>query len=69
MSSLAMGEWTQPTYKEALAALKSRSSGWGHPIGIRNAAHWTLCPNLDKPVGVDTIACLDATCMQICKPG
>ena len=69
LNSMAAADWLQPSYKEAVASWRARSGGWAHPLGIRNAAHWSLCPKLEVPTGAYQIACLDATCMQICNPG
>ena len=47
-----------------------RQSGWGHPVGVKAAADWANCPSLAPfPVGVATVNCDGATCMQICEAG
>ena len=68
LPTLALSEWIQPNYFDALAASKQRKSGWGHPL-IRAAADWSLCPTLEKPAGVASISCDGATCMSVCEPG
>ena len=49
---------------------RTRSDGqWGHPVGIRAAAEWNLCPELTLPSGVAGTACQGATCMVVCEEG
>ena len=63
-------EWVQPTYQEALEMYRTRSEGqWGHPVGLRAAANWDLCPELALPSGVAGTACQGATCMVVCEDG
>ena len=65
----SIAEWQQPTYWQALTAAGQSRSNWGHPIGIRVAATWSLCPALAIPAGVKDVTCSGATCMQICEDG
>ena len=65
----SIAEWQQPTYWQALTAAGQSRSNWGHPIGIRAAATWSLCPALAIPAGVKDVTCSGATCMQICEDG
>ena len=37
LPSLALSEWIQPTYFDALAAVKQRTGGWGFPTNVRAA--------------------------------
>lgn len=63
-------EWVQPTYQEAMEMYRTRSDGqWGHPVGVRAAANWDLCPELALPAGVAGTACQGATCMVVCEDG
>ena len=49
---------------------KTRSEDqWGHPVGVRAAADWSLCPELALPAGVAGTACQGATCMVVCDEG
>ena len=49
---------------------KTRSEDqWGHPVGVRAAAEWSLCPELALPAGVAGTACQGATCMVVCDEG
>merc|ERR1711911_552063 len=49
---------------------KTRSKDqWGHPVGVRAAAEWSLCPELALPTGVAGTACQGATCMVVCDEG
>ena len=49
---------------------RTRSEGqWGHPVGVRAAANWDLCPELTLPAGVAGTACQAATCMVVCEDG
>ena len=49
---------------------KTRSEDqWGHPVGVRAAAEWSLCPELALPTGVAGTACQGATCMVVCDEG
>ena len=34
-----------------LNKIQTRTGGWGHPVGIRAAADWHLCPPLALPSG------------------
>ena len=36
---------------ESNQEFQTRTSGWGHPVGIRAAADWHLCPPLALPSG------------------
>ena len=65
----SIAEWKQPTYWQALTAVAQSRSKWGHPVGIRAAATWNLCPALEIPTGVKDVTCSGATCMQICEDG
>ena len=65
----SIAEWQQPTYWQALTAVAQSRSKWGHPVGIRAAATWNLCPALEIPPGVKDVTCSGATCMQICEDG
>ena len=65
----SIAEWQQPTYWQALTAVAQSRSKWGHPVGIRAAATWNLCPALEIPAGVKDVTCSGATCMQICDDG
>ena len=63
-------EWQQPSYFDALKAVKTRSGeNWGHPVGIRAAAEHSLCPALTPPAGVSSLECNGATCMTVCEEG
>lgn len=43
---------------------------WGKSVGnSEGTVDWSLCPTLQKPDGVSSIICDQATCMGICKPG
>ena len=42
---------------------------WGHPIGVKAAASWSLCPDLQLPDGVESLRCDGATCMAVCEVG
>ena len=48
---------------------KSRNGDWGHPVGIRAAADWTMCPALTLPAGVASFTCNQSTCMAVCEAG
>ena len=48
---------------------RQRSTGWGHPVGIKAAALWSNCPPLALPAGVKEITCDGSTCMQVCEDG
>ena len=65
----SIAEWQQPTYWQALTVASQSRSKWGHPVGIRAAATWNLCPALEIPTGVKDVTCSGATCMQICEDG
>jgi len=52
-----------------LTLKRQRSSGWGHPVGIKAAALWSNCPALALPAGVKEIKCDGSTCMQVCEDG
>ena len=68
--AIVSADWTQPNYYDARAASFQRQSGWGHPVGIKAAADWTMCPSLTPfPSGVASVNCDGATCMQICEAG
>ena len=62
-------DWVQPSYFDALSSAMQRKGGWGHPVGIRAAADWSLCPSLTKPAGVASVQCDGSTCMQVCEAG
>ena len=62
-------DWQQPSYQDALSSVRQRKSGWGFPVGVRAAADWTLCPQLELPDGVESVACDGSTCMQVCEAG
>ena len=50
--------------------IKTRSNEqWGHPVGVRAAASWSLCPELTLPTGVAGTTCQGATCMVVCDEG
>ena len=66
---LVSGEWTQPTYWDAQQMARQRSNDWAHPVGIRAAADWQMCPQLSMPAGVAGYTCAQATCMVNCEPG
>ena len=57
------------SYWEAMTMAKSRNGDWGHPVGIRAAADWTMCPTLTKPAGVADFTCNQSTCMAVCEAG
>ena len=42
---------------------------WGHPTGVKAAASWELCPDLQLPEGVASLRCDGATCMAVCEIG
>ena len=66
----AAAEWQQPSYRDALEMIKTRSNEqWGHPVGVRAAASWSLCPELTLPTGVAGTTCQGATCMVVCDEG
>ena len=48
---------------------KSRNGDWGHPVGIRAAADWSMCPTLVAPAGVASFTCNQSTCMAVCEAG
>ena len=66
---LVSGEWTQPSYWDAQQMARQRSNDWAHPVGIRAAADWQMCPQLSMPAGVAGYTCAQATCMVNCEPG
>ena len=57
------------SYWDAMIMAKSRENNWGHPVGIRAAADWTMCPTLTLPTGVASLTCNQATCMVVCEAG
>ena len=53
-------QWKQPKYWDAYFQSgqndeTDRWRPWGHPIGIRAAASWNLCPNIELPEGVASL--------------
>ena len=66
---LVTAEWSQGTYWDAMAAANKKSGSWGHPVGVRAAADYALCPTLELPTGVASLACDGATCMAVCETG
>ena len=66
---LVSGEWTQPSYWDAQQMARQRSNDWAHPVGIKSAADWQMCPQLSMPAGVAGYTCAQATCMVNCEPG
>ena len=43
---------------------KNARSGWGFPVGLRSAAAWENCPELDVPEGATELVCDQSTCTQ-----
>ena len=41
----------------------------GHPVGLKAAAHYTLCPELTLPANAQEFSCNQATCAVVCNPG
>ena len=68
-ATTATAEWTQPTYLEVFTSIKTRSGGWGHPVGVRAAADWTLCPALPVPQNAADVVCDSSTCAVVCELG
>merc|ERR1712176_48768 len=69
---LAVAEWEQPTYFEALAMAKQRNGDWGFPVGIKAAADWQNCGTPTTAQGFDAgdeLECSSATCMLKCPAG
>ena len=53
-------QWKQPTYWDAYFQSgpddeTDRWRPWGHPVGIRAAASWNLCPDIELPEGVASL--------------
>ena len=65
----SIDEWEQPTYWDAMQAVRTRTGGWGHPAGIRAAANWQSCPALATPEGASGVTCDGSTCMVVCQAG
>ena len=57
IAASANADWTQPTYRDALAMSKQRGESWGFPVGVRASANWELCPALTLPTGVAGTTC------------
>ena len=69
LSASIADAWKQPTYWDAMNLARERKSSWGHPIGVKSAADYSLCPELTLPSGVQSLECEGATCMAVCEPG
>ena len=52
LAAASTSSWKQPTYWDAFERAKERMSSWGHPVDVRAAASYHLCPELSLPAGV-----------------
>ena len=52
LAAASASSWKQPTYWDAFERAKVRMSAWGHPVDVRAAASYHLCPTIELPAGV-----------------
>ena len=52
LAAASASSWQQPTYWDAFERAKERMSFWGHPVDVRAADSYHLCPELSLPAGV-----------------
>ena len=52
LAAASASSWKQPTYWDAFERAKERMSSWGHPVDVRAAASYHLCPEISLPAGV-----------------
>ena len=52
LAAASATSWKQPTYWDAFERAKERMSAWGHPVDVKAAASYHLCPEISLPAGV-----------------